>query len=77
MSNSFGPASPTLNPVDFDPVSGVAAVVHRGDANTYAQGSGELWWNYSTDMGMTWVRSTTSVQDQFTSQIAARYPSMS
>jgi hypothetical protein len=77
MSNSFGPASPTLNPVDFDPVSGVAAVVHRGNANTYAQGSGELWWNYSTDMGMTWVRSTTSVQDQFTSQILARYPSMS
>jgi len=76
MSNTFGPASPTLNPVAFDPVSGVAAVVHRGDANTYAQGSGELWWNYSTDMGMTWPRSTTSVQDQFTSQILARYPSM-
>jgi hypothetical protein len=76
MANTFGPASPTLNPVAFDPVSGVAAVVHRGDPATYAAGSGELWWNYSTDMGMTWVRSTTSVQDQFTTQILARYPSM-
>ena len=76
MSNSFGPASATLNPVAFDPYSDVLAVVHRGNANTYALGSGELWWNTSQDMGVTWPRSLTSVQNNITSQILARYPSM-
>jgi hypothetical protein len=76
MSNSFGPASATLNPVVVDPYSNVVAVVHRGNANTYAQGSGELWWNTSQDMGTTWPRSLTSVQNNITSQILARYPSM-
>jgi len=76
MSNSFGPATPTINPLCVDPYSNILAVVHRGNANTYALGSGELWWNYSTDMGATWPRSTTSVQNSTTSQILARYPSM-
>ncbi|MFC2094110.1 T9SS type A sorting domain-containing protein [Bacteroidota bacterium] len=76
MSNTFGPASATLNPVVFDPYSNVVAVVHRGNANTYAQGSGELWWNTSQDMGATWPRSLTSVQNNITSTILARYPSM-
>ena len=77
MANTFGPASPTLNPIAYDPISGVAALVHRGNNRTYALGSGELWWNYSTDMGVTWPRSLTSVQNNTTSQILARYPSMS
>jgi hypothetical protein len=76
MSNTFGPASATLNPVVLDPYSNVLAVVHRGNANTYALGSGELWWNTSQDMGTTWTRSLTSVQNNITSQILARYPSM-
>jgi len=77
MSNSFGPASSVLNPVVYDPVSKILAVVHRGNAMTYAQSSGELWWNYSTDMGVSWTRSLTSVQNNFITQINARYPSMS
>lgn len=76
MHNTFSPASPTLNPLVVDEVSNVIAVVHRGNGRTYAQGSGELWWNYSTDNGASWVRSTTSVQNNITAQILARYPSM-
>ena len=76
MSNTFGPATATINPVCVDPYSNIVAVVHRGNANTYALGSGELWWNYTTDIGTTWPRSTTSVQNNTTSQIFARYPSM-
>ncbi len=76
MSNTFGPASGTLNPVAFDPISSVLAVIHRGNANTYALGSGELWWNTSQDIGMSWVRSQTSVQNGITNTILARYPSM-
>ena len=76
MSNSFGPASGTINPVAVDPFSNIAAVVHRGNANTYALGSGEIWWNYTQDNGVTWPRSETSVQNNLTSQIFGRYPSM-
>lgn len=76
MSNSFGPASGTINPVAVDPYSNIAAVVHRGNANTYALGSGEIWWNYTQDNGVTWPRSETSVQNNLTSQIFGRYPSM-
>jgi hypothetical protein len=75
MANSFGPASNTLNPLAFDPYANVLAVVHRGNSN-YAVGSGELWWNYSTDFGVSWQRSNTSVQNSTTTQNVARYPSM-
>ena len=75
MANSFGPASNTLNPLAYDPTSNVLAVVHRG-RTTYAVGSGEMWWNYSTNMGSTWTRSTTSVQNGTLSQNSGRYPSM-
>jgi|GEM_PF-657684 len=76
MANAFGPASNTLNPVAFDPYANVVAVVHRG-YSSYAVGSGEMWWNYSTDFGATWNRSLTSVQNGTTTQNAGRYPSMS
>jgi hypothetical protein len=75
MSNAFGPASNTLNPLAFDPYSNVLAVVHRGKT-PYAVGSGEIWWNYSTNWGASWQRSNTSVQNGTTSQNAGRYPSM-
>jgi len=75
MANSFGPASNTLNPLAFDPISNVLAVVHRG-RTTYAVGSGELWWNNSTDWGATWQRSTTSVQNGTLATNLGRYPSM-
>lgn len=75
MANSFGPASNTLNPMAFDPISGVLAIVHRG-YSAYALGSGELWWNWSTDFGANWTRSETSVQNGQTATIVGRYPSM-
>jgi len=76
MHNTYGPASPTINPVAVDPYSNIAAVLHRGNGRTYALGSGELWWNTTEDNGATWQRSQTSVQNNLTSQIFARYPSM-
>ncbi|HEX7356328.1 MAG TPA: hypothetical protein VF270_01310, partial [Ignavibacteriaceae bacterium] len=75
MANSFGPASNTLNPLAYDPASGVLAVIHRG-YSTYAVGSGEMWWNYSEDYGTTWTRSLTSVQAGTLPQNVGRYPSM-
>jgi hypothetical protein len=75
MANAFGPASNTLNPVAFDPISGVLAFAHRG-YSAYALGSGEIWWNWSTDMGANWTRSETSVQNGQTATILGRYPSM-
>jgi Secretion system C-terminal sorting domain len=75
MANSFGPAANTLNPLALDPYSNVLAVVHRGKT-PYAVSSGELWWNYSTDLGISWQRSNTSVQNGTTATNAGRYPSM-
>lgn len=75
MLNSFDPASNSLNPLAFDPISNVLAVVHRGKT-PYAVSSGELWWNYSTDLGTSWHRSNTSVQNGQTATILARYPNM-
>ncbi|HCY76177.1 MAG TPA: hypothetical protein DHV28_09675 [Ignavibacteriales bacterium] len=74
MANSFGPASNTLNPLAYDPASGVMAVVHRGAA-PYGT-SGEMWWNWSTDYGTSWTRSLTSVQAGTLPQNVGRYPSM-
>lgn len=75
MANAFGPASNTLNPVAFDPTANVLAVVHRG-YSSYAVGSGEIWWNTSTDFGATWERSLTSVQNGTVATNLGRYPSM-
>nr|HPN39860.1 hypothetical protein [Melioribacteraceae bacterium] len=74
MANIYGPAIGTLNPLAYDPWANVLAVVHRG-RTTYAQSSGELWWNISTDNGITWIRSNTSVQNNWIPN-NARYPSM-
>ncbi len=74
MQNGYSPAIGALNVVAYEPYSGVLAVVHRG-RTTYALGSGEIWWNISTDDGATWTRSTTSVQNGNTPN-NGRYPSM-
>lgn len=74
MANTYGPAIGSLNPLAYDPWANVVAVLHRG-RTTYALGSGELWWNTSTDEGATWVRSTTSVQNGNVPN-NGRYPSM-
>lgn len=75
MANAYGPASGTINPLAFDPIAGVVAFVHRGHSS-YALGSGEIWWNWSTDMGTTWTRGETSAQNGQTTTILGRYPSM-
>lgn len=74
MANAFGPASGPLNPMAFDPYSGTIAFVHRGAAG-YATGSGEIWYNVSTDFGLTWQRVAQAVNSQSTNK-AGRYPSM-
>ncbi len=73
MANCYGPAISVLNPLVYDPYSDVVAMVHRG-ALDYAGGSGELWYNISTDKGQTWTR--ISAINNGNSQILARYPSM-
>lgn len=73
MANAFGPAISSLNPLTYDPYSDVVAVVHRGHVD-YAGGSGELWYNISTDRGQTWTR--VSAINNGNSQILGRYPSM-
>ncbi len=72
MANAFGPAISSLNPLVYDPYADVVAIVHRG--GDYAGGSGELWYNISTDQGQTWTR--VSAINNGNSQIFARYPSM-
>jgi len=74
MANAFGPAISTLNPLAYDPYADVVAFVHRGQS-AYAQGSGELWYNISTDKGLTWNRVPTSINGA-NSQFLGRYPSM-
>lgn len=73
MPNAYGPASFNITPFAYESVSNTLAVVYRRNAGN---GSGELWWSTSTDMGATWQRSLTSVQNGTTSQNLARYPSM-
>jgi len=52
--NSYGAASCHVYPIAYDPYADVQAFVHRG-RTTYAAGSGELWYNVSTDP-TSWTR---------------------
>ncbi|QQS36877.1 MAG: T9SS type A sorting domain-containing protein [Ignavibacteriales bacterium] len=72
MANAFGPAISTINPLAYDPRADVVAMVHRGKS-TYALGSGQLWYSFSTDRGATWNVRQGPVN---TDPILARYPSM-
>ncbi len=74
MSNAFGPAIGALNPVAYDASANVAAVVHRGKT-PYAVGSGELWYNISTDKGVTWTRVPAGINTSNPGR-NGRYPSM-
>jgi len=76
MANAFGPCINTLNPLAFDPIANVLAVVHRGYSTYAPGGSGEMWWNVSTNYGASWVRSSQSVQNGGVINNAGRYPSM-
>jgi hypothetical protein len=73
MQNSFGPAISVLNPIAFDQDADVVALFHRG-RTTYATGSGELWYNLSTDAGLTWTR--IAAVNGAAPQKLGRYPSM-
>jgi hypothetical protein len=73
MPNVFGTGSASINPLAFDPYSGVIAIVHRGDLS-YATSSGELFYNISVDGGTTWTR-VASINIGAPTQ-TARYPSM-
>lgn len=75
MANSYGPASPTLNPFYFEPYAKVLTIVHRGGGSVVATGSGKLYYNYSTDLGVTWMRVETAINAGNTTQLG-RYPSM-
>jgi hypothetical protein len=71
MENSLSAASSVLNPIAYDNFSQALILVHRG-ANTYAQSSGEIWYNLSTDQGISWQR-VAPVNSSL--NLSARYPS--
>jgi hypothetical protein len=78
MNNGLGNMSGSLNPLAFDPYSGTVCFVHRSFTGTYAAGktSGQLWYNISTDFGVTWSRVPGGINTSNT-QMLGRYPSMS
>lgn len=71
MANSFSAAFSGINPIAYDNFSSALILVHRG-ANNYAQGSGEIWYNLSTDQGIIWER-IAPVNSSL--DLSARYPS--
>ncbi len=73
MANVFGTGSADINPIAYDPYSNTIAFVHRADGS-YGTGSGELWYDISTDVGATWTR-VASINSAATQQLS-RYPSM-
>ena len=50
MQNSFSPALPFLTPIAYDQSSDALIVAHGG-SSSYAQSSGEIWYNISADHG--------------------------
>jgi hypothetical protein len=72
MHNAFGPASRSVKPMAYDQTTNGLVILHRGDASSYAQTSGELWFNVSTDGGSTWTR--VASLNASTGDLLARYP---
>lgn len=75
MSNEFGPANSDVNPITADYLTGNLALIHRA-RTTYGAGSGQMWYNISTDGGATWTRSASAVNGPSGVANAGRYPSM-
>ena len=75
MTNAYSFAQSGITPFIFDPYSGVLALVHRGWEGNYAASSGQLWYNISTDYGITWNRIPGGINTTAT-QMNARYPTM-
>jgi hypothetical protein len=76
MTNAYSFAQIGITPLYFDPYSGVLALVHRGWADHYAKSSGEIWYNISTDFGISWSRVPGSINGTQL-QTLGRYPTMS
>lgn len=74
MGNVFGTGSGDINPIAYDPYSNTIALIHRADPSYTTLGTGELWYNMSTDGGVTWTR-VASINGAATQQLG-RYPSM-
>ena len=82
MTNGYSFAESGITPLCFDPYSGTVALVHRGWGSTtnptvthYAESSGQIWYNISTDFGVTWKRIPGGVNTS-NARVLARYPNM-
>lgn len=56
MGNCYGMLSNRVKPFSYDPASGDLAYIHRGHAAYGPGGTGQLWYNVSTNGGTTWTR---------------------
>ncbi len=72
MANAFGPASRGIKPMAYDSATNIVALIHRGAAS-YAQSSGELWYNISRDAGVSWRRVPSGLNSS--TELLGRYPS--
>ncbi|MDP2362486.1 MAG: hypothetical protein Q8M94_01820, partial [Ignavibacteria bacterium] len=70
MQNSFSPALPFLTPIAYDQSSNALILVHRG-STSYAQSSGEIWYNLLTDHGISWER-VSAINNNL--DLSGRYP---
>jgi hypothetical protein len=69
--NPLGALGWNIQPFAYDPYSDVLAFIHRG-RTTYAAGSGQLWYNISTDP-TSWSR--VSALNAGVATLSSRYPS--
>ena len=70
MQNSYSAAWPFLTPIAYDQFSNALILVHRGSL-IYAQSSGEIWYNLSTDQGVSWER-VSAINSNL--DLSGRYP---
>jgi hypothetical protein len=75
MTNSLSFAETGESNLCFDPYSGTLALVHRGWSGHYAAGSGQIWYNISTDFGTTWKRVPGGLNTSLP-VLQGRYPNM-
>jgi hypothetical protein len=55
MANAFGPAVNNITPISYEPNTNIVTVLHRA-ATSYGTSSGQLWYNMSSNAGLTWRR---------------------
>lgn len=71
MTNIYGYLSEEIHPFYYSPKADKITLVHRGDATSYAVTSGEIYYNLSSNGGITWSRCNTP----FNPSGSGRYPS--